>query len=142
MRYIPTFKNWLITESASLAKLELLKLGLLGEKEGMIIVKCIVSWEKIGEKNFYGHYEPFMKCYYYGNWPINTEPEDDWVEYPDRYLQDLYLNDKPGDVEYVDKLMQTIALQNAADLLWVGLDGGLFDPETGEYLGKAKEILY
>lgn len=141
MKYVKPFGAWSLNENAVLDKLELLKLGLLDSKQGLIIVKCDVDWNRIGQKKFDGFDQPFMKCYYYGNWPFDLEPEDDWVEYPSSYLKELYLNGEPGDVEYVDLLMIHIAGAHGADLLWTKLDDSLIDPHTGEYLGKATEIL-
>jgi hypothetical protein len=115
-----------------LSELELIKLGLIDS--GFRVLKVRVDWENLGQKKFDGSSMPYMKCWFYENWPNTTEDDDSWVEYPDRRLVDMYLNDDPGDVEYVDYLKMQIARDNGADLIWETIDNTWRDATTSEYI--------
>ncbi len=114
-----------------------LRLAQLGLGDGARVLKVRVDWQNLGERNWDGRLMPHMKCWFYENWPDTPEDNDDsWEVYPDQELVDLYLNEKPGDVEMVDAEIMEIARDWYADLVWETTDNTWRDVQTGEHLGK------
>jgi hypothetical protein len=128
-----TFKGFVLESLGIIDDLRLVSLGL--SDEGWRVLRCRVNWDAVGQKRLDGSQMPFMKCWYYDNWPReNFQTDDTWVEYPGSELTRLYLNGEPGDVELVDAMMLKLARLNGADLLWVDLDGDWYDVATGDLL--------
>ena len=128
-----TFKEFVVETLDWAEKIELS--NMMGDDEGWSVLRCRVNWDAVGEKKFDGSEQPFMKCWYYDNWPkTNFQTDDTWVEYPGSKITRLYLNGEPGDVELVDAMMLKLARDNGADLLWVDLDGDWYDVATGEWI--------
>jgi hypothetical protein len=121
------------------AELDLHKLGLINT--GFMVLKVQVDWENLGQKKFDGTAMPYMKCWFFENWPNTTEDDDSWVEYPDRRLVDMYLNGDPGDVEYVDYQIMKIARDHDADLIWETIDGTWRDAKTGEQVESLHRLI-
>jgi hypothetical protein len=117
------------------------RLAQIGIGEGLRVLKVRVDWQNLGQKKFDGTLMPHMKCWFYENWPLSTEEDDSWVEYPDRRLVDLYTNGDPGDVELVDYHIMKIARDHDADLIWETIDGTWRDVQTGEHIGKLHRAL-
>lgn len=134
---IKPFRGFLLENLSISDRLELFKLGL---GEGFKVLKVRVDWENLGQKKFDGTAMPYMKCWFFENWPELTDDDDSWVEYPDRKLVDLYLSGDPGDVEYVDYQIMQIARDQGADLIWETIDGSWRDARTGEPLGQLHKI--
>lgn len=111
------------------AELELRKLGL--SSDPIRVLKVRVDWENLGQKKFDGTPLPYMKCWFYEDWPNVTDDDDSWVEYPSSELVNLYLAGEPGDVELVDELIMELARDNGADLVWETIDRTWRDVETG-----------
>jgi hypothetical protein len=127
-----TFKRFVLESLGIIDDLRLVSLGI--SDEGWRVLRCRVTWDVVGHKRLDGSEQPFMKCWYYDNWPHELQTDDTWVEYPGSELTRLYLNDEPGDVELVDAMMLKLARLNSADLLWVDLDGDWYDVATGEWI--------
>ena len=119
-------------------KVELARMGL---GDGLRVLKVRVDWENLGQKRFDGTWQPYMKCWFYENWPDSSEDPDSWVEYPDRKLVDLYLNGDPGDVELVDYHIMKIARDNGADLIWETIDNTWRDAHTGQPVEALHRLL-
>ena len=135
----PNFREFLLESLELTDRLELVRLGL--SDEGWRVLKCRVDWENVGQKRFDGTAQPFMRCSYYPNWPLDLTPSDVWSEYPDSEITRRYLNDEGGDVELVDELMMELAQDWDADLLWSALDGDWFEVGTGEPLPKLHKLI-
>ena len=119
------------------AKVELAQLGI---GDGLRVLKVRVDWAELGQRNFDGTPVPYMKCWFYEDWP-NSSEHDSWHEYPDRKLLDLYLNGEPGDVEYVDWNIMKIAQDHEADLIWETIDGTWRDAHTGRPVAQLHRLL-
>ena len=117
------------------------RLAQIGIGEGLRVLKVRVDWPNLGQRKFDGTLMPHMQCWFYENWPLSTEDDDSWQVYPDRELVDLYLNEEPGDVEMVDAEIMEIARDWDADLVWETTDGGWYDVQTGQYIGKLHRSL-
>jgi|688.fasta_scaffold699704_2 hypothetical protein len=117
------------------------RLAQIGIGEGLRVLKVRVDWQNLGQKKFDGSLMPYMKCWFYENWPLSTEDDDSWEVYPDRELVELYLNEEPGDVEMVDAEIMEIARDWDADLVWETADNTWLDVQTGEHLGKLHQAL-
>ena len=135
---ITSFSEFLTEGGDWEAKTELARMGL---GDGVRVLKVRVDWENLGQKKFDGTSMPYMKCWFYENWPNTTEDYDSWVEYPDRRLVDLYTNDEPGDVELVDEHIMKIARDHDADLIWETIDGTWRDALTGEPVAKLHRMI-
>ena len=129
---IQNFKGYVIENLDWSDRLEMIKLGI--SQESWSVLKCRVDWENVGQKKFDGTAQPFMKCFYYENWPHDLQTDDVWNEYPSQEITRRYLNDEGGEVELVDELMMRLAREHGADLLWVALDGDWYDVRTGEWI--------
>jgi hypothetical protein len=127
-----TFKGFVVESLEIKDRLELVNLGV--SDENWSVLRCRVDWDAVGQTRFDGSEPPFMKCWYYDNWPHDLQTDDTWVEYPGSEITRLYLNGEPGDVELVDAMMLKLARLNGADLLWVDLDGDWYDVTTGKLI--------
>lgn len=117
------------------------RLAQIGIGEGPRVLKVRVDWENLGQKKFDGTLMPYMKCWFYENWPNTTDADDSWEVYPDLELVYLYLNEEPGDVELVDDHIMEIARDWDADLVWETTDGGWRDVQTGQFISKLHRLV-
>lgn len=135
---IKSFAEFLTEGRDWAGQVELARMGL---GDGFRVLKVRVDWENLGQKRFDGTWQPYMKCWFYENWPNATEDDDSWVEYPDRKLVDRYINGDPGDVEMVDYHIMTIARDHDVDLIWETIDGTWRDAKTGEPVASLHRLL-
>ena len=135
---ITSFAEFLTEGQNWEAKIELSRMGL---GDGVRVLKVRVDWENLGQKRFDGTWQPYMKCWFYENWPNTTEDDDSWVEYPDRKLVDMHINGDPGDVEMVDYHIMKIARDHDVDLIWETIDGTWHDAQTGEPVASLHRLL-
>ena len=130
-----------VSESTSWSeKFELMRMG-IDTESGFKVLKIRIDWDNLDQKSIDGSPLPYMKCWYYEDWPNSTDDDDSWVEYPSKELVRLYKEGLPGDNELVFGEILEIAKDHGVDLIWELTDGEWFDAKTGENLGQLNKLL-
>lgn len=137
---IKSFAEFVSESTSWPEKFELMSMGIDAES-GFKVLKIRIDWDNLGQKSIDGNPLPYMKCWYYEDWPNSTDDDDSWVEYPSKELVRLYKDGLPGDNELVFGEILEIAKDHGVDLIWELTDDEWFDAKTGENLGQLNKLL-
>lgn len=97
---IKSFAEFVSESTSWPEKFELMRMG-IDTESGFKVLKIRIDWDNLDQKSIDGSPLPYMKCWYYEDWPNSTDDDDSWVEYPNKELVRLYKEGLPGDNELV-----------------------------------------